>query len=234
MARSPFANIPWANTQKHAVNAHFDRHLLFGAIIGEDDELLILRHAQSGFHKPLQAGVTVASQTGLHIQSNDTRDGVNLLKLTRGAGAGAGHVIEYTDADAPGIHAYLTNGGTWTDSSLAESKQNMVEIEDNVIEDILSKVKVYHYQYIKEPGINYVSPEAEEFTKLTGTGDGRSMSAKTVGSYALRAVKRLWKRMQGYDTQLDNLKKKVAALELQLADGTPDDQPAKGADGQAA
>ena len=207
----PYRNQFWANTQKHTISAYHDRWLLLGATIGPDDELMIVRHDLSGLMDSVQTGATVASQTGLHINIKDTRD-VVALKLTDDGG-GAGDVIQEIDA-AGVVGARLTSGGTFTNRSLAEFKSNMKDLTETQIEKILGDAKVYRFEYIKEPGIVYVSPEAAEFYKLTGFGDGTSMAPSTVGAIALRLVQWVYEKVMDID-------KRLKAIETRLADDAP-------------
>ena len=77
-----FEKIFWANTQKRAPNNEEQRFRLFGAIIGDDDELVIVRHPIDLLSPQYQTEATIASQTGLHIQILDDR-GPQGLKISK-------------------------------------------------------------------------------------------------------------------------------------------------------
>ena len=225
----PYRNIFWGNTQKHTPNAYHDRWLLGGFIMGPDDELTIVRHKLDGLASPYQTEATVASQTGLHILIKDDRAVVG-LKITD-EGGGAGDLIQALDADGTTVRAKLTSGGVWTDFSSRESKEKIKNITDKAITDILENVKVLTYQYIKEPGVLYASPVAEDFYAATKFGDSSSISAKTIGSLALKGVQFLWskfKKLEALESKMEaaadeservkQLEERIAKLELRLTD----------------
>ena len=226
----PYRNIFWGNTQKHTPNAYHDRWLLGGFIMGPDDELTIVRHKLDGLASPYQTEATIASQTGLHIVMKDDR-AVTALKITD-EGGGSGDLIQEIDPSmSTPIGGRLTSAGVWTDRSSRESKEKIKNLTDNAITDILENVKVFTYQYIKEPGVLYASPVAEDFYASTKFGDSSSISAKTIGSLALKGVQFLWskiKKLEALESKMEaaadeservkQLEERIAKLELRLTD----------------
>ena len=204
----PYAKQLWGNTQKHTISAYHDRWLLLGAIIDEDEALAFTRLDLDALMDSTKTVATVESQTGLVIDIKDTRD-VVALKL-KDNGGGSGDVIQEIDSSGS-VGAKLTSGGTWTNRSLAEFKDNMKDLTEAQIKKIIKDVKIYQFEYIKEPEIVYVSPEAAEFHQLTGFGDGETIAPSTVGAVALRLVQWVWK----------NIDKRLKAIEAKLADDAP-------------
>ena len=205
----PYRNQFWANTQKHTISAYHDRWLLLGATIGEDDELVIVRHDLSGLMDSVQTGAPVASQTGLHIDIKDTR-AVRALILSS---AGSSDYIQMRDADGTEV-AKINTSGVLSQVSLARFKDNMKDLTEPQIKKILDKAKVYRFEYIKEPGVVYVSPEAAEFYGLTGFGDGQTIAPSTVGAIALRLVQWVYNKVVDID-------KRLTSIETKLADDAP-------------
>lgn len=202
----PYAQQFWGNTQKHTVSEYFNRFMVGGFAIGDNEELIIVRHPIDLLQTPFQAEATVESQTGLHIVIKDTRADVVGLKLSK-EGNGSDFVRLFDDGTQI---ARITSAGAIMTGSLAELKKNMKDLTEKQIVTILEGVDVYRYQYKKEPGVVYVSPEAAEFHKLTGFGDKTTISPSTLGGLALRLVKWVWDKVKGYEDR-------IAHLETQLA-----------------
>ena len=199
---NPYENHFWANTQKHGVNCYEERWRLFGAIIGDDEELCIVRHTTDGLPPNMRTEATVASQTGLHILIKDTRDVVGFIITDEGGGSG--DLIQTKDSNGT-VGAKLTSGGAWTDASSRELKTKMKRLADKDIESMIGKIDVYRYEYLKEPGTKYISPEAEEFNKATKLGDKRTIAPKSIASIALRAAQLLFDKFKDLDKRLAKL-----------------------------
>ena len=213
--KQPYEEQFWGNTQKHGPNSVEERYRLLGAVMGPDDELAIIRHPVNLLPASQHADAGVASQTGLNIIIKDTRN-VVALKLTDDGG-GSGNLIQEINANG-NVGARLTSGGTWTDRSAREFKENMRRIPDIQIKSYIEKMQLYMFNYLKEPGVKYASPEAGEFYELTNMGDSDTVAPKTVATLALRGVQFLWDKMRDGDTSSDGeLQKKVDALEQRLA-----------------
>ena len=212
----PYRNQFWANTQKHTISAYHDRWLLFGATLGEDDELVIVRHDRSGLMDSVRTGVTTASQVGLHINIKDTRN-VRVLKLSKVA-SNNGDFVRCYDVANDGTETPTGgagNGGVWADGSLAELKEDMKDLTEPQIKKILDKLEVYRFNFINDAEkIGYVGPEAQEFHKLTGWGDGRTIAPGTIAGIALRLVKWVYKKVMDMDDRLKT-------IETRLADDAP-------------
>jgi hypothetical protein len=212
----PYQKAFWSNNQKRAPNAEFDRFLLLGALIGDDDELVIRRLGITGLTDLDQMVSPVASQTGLHLQILDTRN-VMALKISKAVGNNANFIKLYniaTDGTETAVAGGAVDSGAWTDPSLRELKADMKDLTDNQITKILEKLNVYRFRYADARDITYVSPEAEEFHKLTGWGDGESLSPSTIAGIALRCVQFVWKFVDSLDARLK-------AIETQLAKDAP-------------
>ena len=213
--KQPYEEQFWGNTQKYGPNSVEERYRIIGAVMGPNDELAIVRHPVDVLPKSQQTEAGIASQTGLNIIIKDER-AVVALKLTDDGG-GAGDVIQSIDADGA-VGAKLTAAGVWTDMSAREYKENMRQIPDIQIKSFIEKLQLYTFNYLKEPGVKYASPEAGEYHELTKMGDSRTISAQSVATLALRGVQFLWDKMRDGDTSSDGeLQKKVDALEKRLA-----------------
>ena len=211
----PFRELFWANTQKHALNNYEQRFRLMGAVIGDDEELMILRLPVDALGPEYQTEHTAASQTGLHIQIEDTRD-VLPLKLTKPADNNA-YYIQLASIAADGTVTLLDAGaadsGAWMDSSSAELKEKMKDLTEAQITKLLEDLKIYRFNYINSPETVYVAPTAEDFHGLTGWGFPRAVSPLTVGSVALRLAQYVWKFVKTLDKRLKAVEDKLAVIQ---------------------
>ena len=226
MAR-PYENLPWGRTQKDSPGAYHDRWLLFGAVLGPDNELAIVRHDRLGLPVALQPQSTVASQTALHLINKDNRAVVPFKITDEGEGSGGDLLRAYTRTSTPATphFASLSAGGAWTNASSEHVKRELKTLPTEQVTKIIEKLKVYRYEYIAEPGMKYVSPVAEEFHELTGTGNDSTIAPSTLASYALRACQIIWKRIKDMPSKaaLTKFEERLTKLELRLNDGETDE-----------
>ena len=224
----PYEQQFWGNTQKHMVNQYKDRFEFGGFVIGPDEELMIIRQPIDILQEAYHEEATVESQTGLHIRIEDLRSGVRNLILSKANGTtNDGNYLEayeLTTAGAkPSSFARLTAGGVFTDASAAILKGNMKDLTEKQIGNILENAQVYRFEYLKEPGVVYVGPEAEEFHTLTGWGDPETVSPKSLAGIALRLVQWVWNKVKGYEDRIAKLEAKIALLEMPTGEETPPD-----------
>ena len=213
---TPFARQFFGNTQKHSLEDHEDRFLLFGAIIDDDEAVAITRHDLAGLMDSVQQVATVASQTGLVIRILDTR-AVLPLKIAKAASNSANFIQLYnvaSDGTETVIAGGAVNSGAWTDPSSKELKENFKDLTETQIKNLLEKLKIQRYNYISAPEAVFVGPTAEDFVQMTGFGYEDSISPLTMGSIALRLVQWVWKKVVG-------MEKRLKAIETKLADDAP-------------
>jgi carbon monoxide dehydrogenase subunit G len=114
-----------------------------------------------------------------------------------------------------GNGAYLTNGGTWTDASSREFKENFEVIDE---EELLAKVekldiKKWNYKGTDEV---HIGPIAEEFKALFELGvkdDNQHISTLDGNGIALKSVQILNKKVGEKEKQIDELKERIRKLE---------------------
>lgn len=219
---NPYSTLFWSDTQKFGVNSAEERFRALGAIMGEDDELVILRHPIDALGREYQAAHTAASNLGLHIQILDERD-VMALKLSKIA-ANGGDFIRCYDRAPDGTETPTGgagNNGVWADGSLRELKDNMKDLTEQQIDKILNNLKVYRFNFKNDSEkIIFVGPEAAEFRELTSWGDGRTLAPGTIAGIALRCVQYVWQFVSGLDKRLKAIENRLALTED--ADGNPD------------
>jgi len=223
----PYEQQFWGNTQKHMLQQYKERFEFGGFVIGPDEEFMIIRQPITILEDKYHAEATVASQTGLHIKIDDLRAGVRNLILSKANGTtNNGNFLEAFEYNADGeipdalinasgafIGARLTSGGAFTDQSASTLKTNLKDLTERQIESLIEKAKIYRFEYLKEPGVVYIGPVAEEFHELTGWGDVGSISPKSLAGIALRLVQWVWNKVKGYEDRIAKLETKLALME---------------------
>jgi hypothetical protein len=113
---------------------------------------------------------------------------------------------------ANGNGAYLTAGGTWTNTSSITLKDRFVTINNN---DLLTKIKNLDIKgwFYKESQEYHIGPFAEDFYNAFGTGVlnepnylGKSLAASDVAGVSLLAVQQLIKEIELLKAEIEKLK----------------------------
>ncbi len=212
----PYKEQFWGNTQKHMLQQYKERFEFGGFVIGPDEEFMIIRQPITILEDKYHAEATVASQTGLHIKIDDLRDGIVNLKLSKAYDAddnNDGDFIQFLDYDSSGaavITGRFDEDGVYQATSLAEYKENMKDLTEHQMKTILEKLPVYRFNYKRSPNRVHVSPEATEFKKITGWGNGESLSPMTIAGIALRLVKWVWQKVETFEARLTAIETKLS------------------------
>ena len=122
-----------------------------------------------------------------------------------------------------GNGAYLTVGGTWTDVSDINKKENITELDKNSILEKIQQLKVSKWMYTGTKDEYHIGPMAAEFHKLFEVGDDSSISSmdKTgVLFLGLQALSEEDGRLKTEDvrqnSELENLKKENENLKAEI------------------
>jgi Chaperone of endosialidase len=114
-----------------------------------------------------------------------------------------------------GNGAYLTTGGTWTNASGRDFKDNFEEIDGNDLLDRVDRLPILKWNY-KGTNETHIGPIAEEFKELFNLGikdDNQHISTIDGSGVALKAAQVLSTKMKEKDGQINELKTKNAELE---------------------
>jgi hypothetical protein len=128
----------------------------------------------------------------------------------------AQHALEVGVNGTDGNGAYLTEGGTWTNTSSINKKENFSEI--NSI-DLIQKIKALRIQKWKYIGTDeyHIGPYAEDFHNLFGLGtDDKGISTVDPAGISLAAIKELIKETESLRKELQLLKTEIAELKKPL------------------
>ncbi len=129
--------------------------------------------------------------------------------------AGTANPIEHSSG------AHLTVGGTWTNASDKNAKENFSDVNGADLLEKIEDLAITQWNYKSEDeSVTHIGPTAQDFKDLFGVGgDDKSISTVDPSGIALAAIKELNKQNQELANrnkelkkELDNLKKKVDEL----------------------
>ncbi len=143
----------------------------------------------------------VRASGGIYLGANNT---VNI------------HADQFINTSTGG---YLTLGGTWTNSSDRDMKENIRPIDPN---DVLSRVlsmPVARWKYREEgDSIEHIGPMAQDFHAAFGLGDSdKSIATIDADGVAFAAIQGLYEVVQDKDCRIEELEDQNAELHARLA-----------------
>jgi len=118
--------------------------------------------------------------------------------------------------------AYLSTGGTWTNASDRNAKDNLAPVDGQDILARLAQVPVTTWNYTsQDPSIRHIGPMAQDYYAAFGVGeDERHISTVDADGVALAAIQGLYEQNQALtaenaaqQAQIDALEARLAALE---------------------
>ncbi|MFM9907870.1 MAG: tail fiber domain-containing protein [Chitinophagaceae bacterium] len=119
---------------------------------------------------------------------------------------GAGHALEVGSANTNGNGAYLTQGGTWTNASDVNKKEDFSILDGNELLQKISSLPITKWKY-KGSDEYHIGPMAQDFYKLFDLGtDDKGISTVDPAGIALAAIQELIK-------ENTDLKKRIEKLE---------------------
>lgn len=130
----------------------------------------------------------------------------------------AGFAFQVGSTASNGNGAYLTNGGTWTNASSRNFKENFEDIDGS---DLLKKVeslKILKWNY-KGTDELHIGPIAEDFKQVFDLGvknDETHISTLDASGIALRAIQELNEQNKKLKEENKTLKNKYDSLEQRL------------------
>ena len=136
------------------------------------------------------------------------------------------HPLQVGTNSSNGNGAYLTAGGTWTNASSRELKEDFIQLDAEEVLDKLKSLLVCMWRY-KGTNEYHIGPMAEDFYKIFGTGtDDKHLSSSDVSGVALIAIKELIRKIEAQQQvikaqqeEIELLKNRVAEFEQLLKDG---------------
>lgn len=139
---------------------------------------------------------------------------------------GINYPIHVGTSTSNGNGAYLTNGGTWTNGSSREFKEDFQQLDGKEVLKLIEDLPMESWEY-KGTGERHIWPCAEDFheafdvgvLKEDGTRDTKYLAAGDVAGVALAGVKQLAKENQELRERIVQLEALVETL-LAQQDGS--------------
>jgi hypothetical protein len=109
--------------------------------------------------------------------------------------------------------AHCTVGGTWTNGSDVNSKENIEPVDGGELLAKIAALPVSKWNYRNEdPSITHIGPMAQDFHAIFGLGgDDKSISTIDPSGIALAAIQALHKRNLELEAQIAELRNLVLA-----------------------
>jgi trimeric autotransporter adhesin len=126
---------------------------------------------------------------------------------------GPNHALQVGNNSTNGNGAFLTQGGTWTNTSSRIKKEDFSDIDGF---DLLKKIQQMPVQRWKYKGTNeyHIGPVAEDFYNLFGLGtDDKGISTVDPAGIALAAIREQQRIIEKQNEQINQLQKRIEAIE---------------------
>lgn len=116
--------------------------------------------------------------------------------------------------------AYLSNGGTWTNSSDRNKKANFVAVNPQTVLQSVVNLPISSWNYTtQDASIRHIGPMAQDFSAAFAVGeDNTHISTIDLEGVALAAIQGLYQVVQNQKTQLQLKDQQITDLHTQLDD----------------
>lgn len=168
-----------------------------------------------GYSTAVQASNSVA--IGSNITNGDANtvalgnSSTTTVKLNGASGTGYGLVIGTNGSNGNG--AYVTKGGTWTNTSDRNKKDNISTIDYNEILDKVSNLEITRWRY-KGTEEYHIGPMAQDFYSQFGLGmNNTSISTVDPAGVALASIKALNEKVKAQEIAIEQQVKREKALD---------------------
>ena len=111
--------------------------------------------------------------------------------------------------------AYLSEGGAWTDTSDRNAKENFEPVDSKEILERVTKLPLASWSYRSESNsVRHLGPVAQDFHAAFGLGaDDKHIAGLDSSGVALAAIQGLSQELKAKQTEIDQLKQRLEALE---------------------
>ncbi|TFH65320.1 MAG: hypothetical protein E4G91_02935 [Candidatus Zixiibacteriota bacterium] len=164
--------------------------------------------------------VIVATNSG--IDADSTRSGQVGQMVLRADG---NFYLTNTSEKAPGgtskflntsTGAYLTTGGTWTNSSDRDLKENFQGIDGRELLEQVARLPITRWNdKVEDKDITHIGPVAQDFLAIFGVGsDDKTISTIDPAGIALAAIQELLKQSQQKTARVEQLEAQMEEMEM--------------------
>ncbi len=170
-----------------------------------------------GYNSNVQAtGLSNATAIGYNTlvnTSNTMRFGNSTVtKWGFGRNVSSG-VLQVGDDATNGNGAYLSAGGTWTNTSDANKKENFSDINGKELLQKIMQLPITKWNYKGQASSAHIGPTAQDFYKLFGVGDDdKSISSIDPSGIALRAIQELIVENKKLQMEMKEMQHKIEIL----------------------
>jgi hypothetical protein len=126
----------------------------------------------------------------------------------------AGNALQVGNSSANGNGAFLTNGGTWTNASSRDFKDQFADINGDELLEKVNQLNIQKWNY-KGTDESHIGPIAEEFKELFDVGvkdDKKHISTIDASGVALKAIQELNKKLAEKDRKIGQMSKENQQL----------------------
>ena len=116
--------------------------------------------------------------------------------------------------------AYLTTGGTWTNASDRNLKENFALVDAQAVLEGVARLPIQSWNYkAEEATVRHLGPTAQDFYATFGLGaDDRHIATVDADGVALASIQALYARNQALEQQVAVQQAQIEALQRQNAD----------------
>ncbi|RMF30819.1 MAG: hypothetical protein D6759_11170 [Chloroflexi bacterium] len=116
--------------------------------------------------------------------------------------------------------AYLTTGGTWTNASDRNLKENFALVDAQAVLEGVARLPIQSWNYkAEETTVRHLGPTAQDFYATFGLGaDDRHIATVDADGVALASIQALYARNQALERRVAAQQAQIEALQRQNAD----------------
>ncbi len=116
--------------------------------------------------------------------------------------------------------AYLSTGGTWTNASDRNLKENFEPVDSEAILEGVARLPITTWNYkAQDDSIRHIGPMAQDFYAIFGVGeDDKHISTVDIDGVALAAIQRLYLQNQAQQARIEALEQENAAFRERVAE----------------
>ena len=156
-------------------------------------------------------------------------DAFERVRIDAAGQVGIGVVPQYPLHLSSG--AYCTAGGSWTNASDRNLKENFASIDERAVLNALLTVPVTRWNYkVEEDSVQHIGPTAQDFRSAFGLGDGSAaistVDASGVALASIQALHQIAMQQQSLiesqQCEIDELRQRLERIEAKISGSTAD------------
>jgi hypothetical protein len=209
-----------ASSNKTQAQGAYDVSIGYNAYASSQDAIAIGDHAQAQGTNSIAIGTNLYNGTANTVAIGNSNVTSFLLN---GASSGSSKAFIVGSSSTNGNGAYLTTGGTWTNASDRNLKEDFSTVNGEEILSMVSHLDITRWKY-KNTNEYHIGPMAQDFYKSFGLGnDDKHISTIDPAGIALVSIKvlkqendELYKKLAEQQTIIEQLQKSVEEIKARL------------------